>query len=787
MQADLRCARAIVLAILCAAAPASAGRWHNHIDASMINEIVPRGNDLYIATFGGILLYDRTQGTFTQYTNDTGLPSNSLRCLTFDGNGDIYAGSTDIGIAKVRFSNGQLKLVRALSADIDGLASNNINSIATWGDQIVYGSTPGAGTIRNDFASARFFERDGLPGPDVFDVLPTGNEVWMATAGGVATLNALGIINTVAGTPANARALATDGTHIYVGTSTGVRRYDPSSSTWTDLGIGTQHVYSLVWDGSTIWAGSTRWFNRYSGSGQTWKTVQTDSITNRYQFANGSGNSEMRGLAVFGDSDVYLGNIGQSDQRGTNLVHYDGTHVTNNLRPNTPGGNDVRRLSFDTDGSLWASFFSYYVGKLMPDGNWLNYNTSIPGIQIPSNAFANIAFLADSQGHKWFSSLSDPLKPLKPLDELVDGQDANYANDVWTRHALGSGGGDTYGTLRPVRASEDPVGNRWFMADHFDAAPQWEGLNILSRDGSQWFQMNPSKDPRMVNGNVIDVAFTPSGLESYVAFVNNGVYTWRHFGYDWNSLTSYAQDQWFPLVTVGQLNSAKINRLALRSDGRLWIATDSGLFYSYGIGQLVSIPTYTGIVPGIVSPKVQDIVLDHGENLWVATDQGLNRIAHDDDSDIQTFLTTASFIAHSALRYPLDTISPLANADSRSLAVHPTKDILYIGTLGGLSAYDFSTPAAVPTDLAKVYVYPNPVYTSKGHTAIKVGNITGPVTVEVYDLEGELVDDPHKVTSSGDVAWDLTTRNGLLASSGNYIVRIVGATGSVQRSISLIR
>jgi hypothetical protein len=184
---------------------------------------------------------------------------------------------------------------------------------------------------------------------------------------------------------------------------------------------------------------------------------------------------------------------------------------------------------------------------------------------------------------------------------------------------------------------------------------------------------------------------------------------------------------------------------------------------------------------------VQDILLDHDENLWVATDQGLNKIARKDDNDIQTFLTTASFIAHSALRYPLDVIQPLANADCRSLEVHPTRDILYIGTLGGLSAYDYSAPASAPTELAKVYVYPNPVYTSKGHTGIKVGNITGPVTVTVYDLEGELVDDPHTVNSSADVAWDLTTRNGLLAGSGNYIVRIVGTNGSVQRSIALIR
>src|SRR5262245_14667371 len=220
------CVAALLAAV--ATAPAGAANWHNHIDASMINEIVPRGNELYIATYGGILVYDRSDGSFTQFTNDTGLPSNSLRCLTFDANGDIYAGSADIGVAKVRLSNGHMTLIRSLSEQIDGLASNTVNSIAVWYGVLVYGSTPAAGTIRNDFASARYFERDGLPGPDVLDVLPMGDKVYLATAGGVATLNPLGIIQALPNTPLNANALATDGTIIYVGTNANVRRFDPA-------------------------------------------------------------------------------------------------------------------------------------------------------------------------------------------------------------------------------------------------------------------------------------------------------------------------------------------------------------------------------------------------------------------------------------------------------------------------------------------------------------------------------------------------------------------------------
>lgn len=797
MRAEQGKIRSVCLAAVlaaAAAAPVGAASWHNHIDASMINEIVVRGNELYVATYGGILVYDRSDGTFRQYTNDTGLPSNSLRCLTFDANGDIYAGSADIGVAKVRLSNGHLTLIRSLSEQIDGLASNTVNSIAAWNDVLVYGSTPGAGTIRNDFASARFFERDGLPGPDVFDVLPVGEKVYMATAGGVATLNALGIIQTLPNTPVNAHVLATDGNFIYAGTSTNVQRFDPSASSWTDIGPNApatpQRIYGLYWDGTTLWAGGTRSMYRYSGTGAAWTATNASSIQDNYLFSSGTGNVEMRGIVAFGNNDAYFGSASEIDLRGPNLIHYDGTANLVNLRANTPGANNVQRMDIDTDGSLWAEFASYYVGKLMPDNKWVNYNRSIAGIELPSNPYANIGFLADSQGHKWFSTLSfPPPSTPKPLDELIDGTDANYGNDVWVRHAENSGGGDTYGSLRPIRAAEDPVGNRWFMSDNdFVAAgkSEWQGFNILNRDGTAWFRMNPLKDGRMINGNVVDVAFSGNG--TYVAFKEEGVYLWNHGGYAFSSLTNYAQDTWtrFAGLGTGQLPSgAVITRLALRSDGRLWIATTSGLFYSSGFG-VSTVPTYTGISPGIVSPKVQDILLDHDENLWVGTDLGLNRVARDDNNDIQAFLTPASFAVLSGLRYSLDVISPLAHADVRSLAIDPVKDVLYIGTFGGLSVYDFSAPPVTASDLSRVYVFPNPVYTGKGHAALKVGNITGPVTVEIYDLEGELVDS-RQVTTDGGVAWDLKTRNGTDAGSGKYIVRIRGESGSVQRPIALIR
>ena len=137
---------------------------------------------------------------------------------------------------------------------------------------------------------------------------------------------------------------------------------------------------------------------------------------------------------------------------------------------------------------------------------------------------------------------------------------------------------------------------------------------------------------------------------------------------------------------------------------------------------------------------MQDILLDHDENLWVATSLRTQQDSRrKDDNDIQTFLSQASFVLLSGLRYPIDVISPLANADCRSLAIHPTRTFSTSGTLGGLSGLRFfRSTAAHPPNLSQgVLCIQNPVYAPKGHTGIKVAeHHRDRVTVEVYDLEG---------------------------------------------------
>lgn len=784
MNGDLRRAIcATLFALLATTQTAHAqSRWHNHIDTSAINEIVARGDLLYMATLGGLLIYDTTKGTFDHYDNVSGLPSNSLTCLTFDASGNLYIGTDDIGISKVRLSGGRLSLLRSLNEQIDGLSSNEVTSVAVWGDDIVYGANPGAGTIRNDFAAARYFMRDGLPSDDVRDVLPDGDHLWIATADGVAVLDQLGLIRTPTGAPAQSNVLGSDGSHIWVGTEDGVFRFDPSDSSWTDVGPHPSPVYSLVWDGASMWAGGARNFFHYTGSGQTWTPIQTDSVLVRYGLSN-TLDLQQKGLAVGPDGNTYAGAVQPLDRRGYNMVRYDGAHL-DNLIPNAPAANIILRMTQDLDGSLWASFAGFYLGKLTPAGRWINYNRTTPGAELPSSQYANLAFLADSQGLKWFCTLSTPTYPV-PMDRLDDREDDDLSNDTWQRLDIGSGGGDGLGSLRLQRALEDPAGNRWFLSDDQERSSGWWGINILSRDGTQWMQVNPTREPRMLTGNVIDVAFGSDF--AYVALRHTGIQVWKHQGYNWSALSDTTGDLWTTTALLGGAlpQEADILAIKLRDDGVLWIATTAGLF-RYRAGQTVQIPVNVGLGAGILSSQVNDIALDHEGNLWVATSLGLNRIARDDETDIQAYTTPSGYLALSGLRYPLSIISPLAHAQCLTLLMDRKRDVLYIGTYGGLSILDLTPRASTSETVAGAYVYPNPVRGRRGDDSLKIGNISGHVTVEIYTLEGQLV---HSTTAEaeGDVIWDLTTRGGLNAGSGTYLVRISGPGGSVTRPVAVLR
>jgi hypothetical protein len=351
------------------------------------------------------------------------------------------------------------------------------------------------------------------------------------------------------------------------------------------------------------------------------------------------------------------------------------------------------------------------------------------------------------------------------------------------------------GSLRNLGAAEDPAGNRWFLSDEDQQnAPGWWGINILSRDKSAWRQVNPtSTDPSgellaMKAGSVFDVAFAADGV-AYLALKSYGVQRWTTGGYEADDLFDFSGDAWTTIAKVGATGGittgAVVLSVAARSDGVVWIGTDVGL-YRYDRGFLNYIPADRGFGTGLLGTEVNDLVLDRGENLWVATNLGLNKIARDNTNDISSFTTPTAWQTQLNLFFPPSAVSPIVDEDCERLALHPSKDILYIATRNGLSELDLPSLEAKESDISGLYLYPNPIRTSRGDTNLKIGDINSEVLVEVFTVEGELV---YRQTASrsGESVWDFTTESGFIAASGIYVVRISGNGTVITKTVSLVR
>jgi ligand-binding sensor domain-containing protein len=774
---------AALLAASRGAARAQQATWVNHVEPGYVSEIILKDSELYIATSGGLLIYEPSDSSFEQFDNTIGLPANFLTCLVVANGGELYVGTGDNGIARLDAASGGFN-VSTLNATFHGLADDRITTLAAWGDSIAYGTKKGAGLIVKGFAGTRFLARDGLPSESIDDVFADGEFLWFATDMGVARLDRFGFITEFStGLPSlDAHVFARDDTSLWVGTSDGVARFNPADSTWVPSGLAGEAVFALNFDGQTLWVGSRRFFYENDGSG--WVAHDLGNIYLKHLISTVF--SETRALQPIGDGSVYLGFGDPRKRRGGFLIVFDGTSARD-LPTSAPPSNNLSRITFDIDGSLWVSSRNFGVGKLTPSGTWFNYNPAAGDTNL-STFSTNLTLLADSKGSKWFGALWRPQAQVM-LDELDDNLDLSYTNDVWTHHDIGTGVGDGPGSLRNQRAVEDPAGNRWFLSDfqQEESPVGWEGISILCEDGSEWKHANPT-NTEMQTGNIMYVAFdtfNPGGVV-YVAEKTYGVREWVTGGFDKANLFDFRFDEWETIGTVVTTFKGDVTSLALRGDGVLWIGTTEGV-YKYEDGRFKHIAANRGFGVGLLSNDVRDLLLDRKENLWVATDLGLNRIARDSDADIASFTTPAVWRNQLSLFFPPDVVSPIAEAACRALAIHPTVDLLYVATGWGLSILDLSSLEPAATDLSTVYLFPNPIRTRRGHTSLKLANHNNLVDVEIYTLEGELVHRVENIGVSEEVVWDLTTEAGFLAASGIYVVRIATDAGTIVRTVALIR
>ena len=149
----------------------------------------------WFGTKDGLVLFDKNKGLFHTYTTEEGLPSEIIRTLFKDKQGNIWVGTDGEGLCKI-IEKGNLISFKTYRNDQDKLSTisnNTILSIYQDKNNFLWIGTFGGGLNKFNLKTEKFSfysEKDGLSNNVVYGILEgEGNDLWMSTNKGVSSFD----------------------------------------------------------------------------------------------------------------------------------------------------------------------------------------------------------------------------------------------------------------------------------------------------------------------------------------------------------------------------------------------------------------------------------------------------------------------------------------------------------------------------------------------------------------------------------------------------------------------
>lgn len=767
-----------VILIMTGVVQGAPGDWNIFLDASAVTRITIQGDSLWCATNGGILLFDLTDSTFTQFLDGLELKSTDISAVTMDSGGSLWAAFSTSGIVRIDDPGGEPDVFYYRKNDITNeILSDSVTCIMAVQDEVYYGCVEGVGKFFEGIHSLETNLSDNLEGERVNDIFydPADNTLWVAFDKGVGRFDRSTLIYTAFPIGESYSICMHDG-DIYCATLTGVQRFDGSS--WAVFGAGFHVMPPLgISSGNgEIFAVTSERTYRYNGT--YWEGQGAVEMKMMFVDLYRIFSYHIKTIAVDRNGTPWIGGRTDGTTRGSYISAYsDG--AWQNRAMGLLSQNEIVALSIAPDEGIWAST-KYGISYRSGEGDWISYTKMRPDLphdDALSYYSSNLALLYDSQGYLWCNSLN------YDLDQIDVGDIFDRGDDVWSHYSVTSG--TSIVSDRFVQARQDPAGNRWFLSDDDQQQDGKWGINIANSNADGWLSINPATTPEMASGSVFDCVF--SQTRAYLALRGFGVQSWYTgaSGFAWSSLENDSDDIWTTILDQNDLPNTQLSSIELADDGSLWIGTSGGLV-KYRSGQIDSFTLKTGYNDdGLVGGMVNDLEIDSYGNIWVATNQGLNRINSSGEID-RVFTTAVLWEDRFQFVYPNSVISPLPSHNCVELACDRAGDILWIATDNGLARLDITPQAEVVLPVKEAILYPNPLHISRGDEFLYISRITGSVSIKVFSLEGELVHEADGVVEEGQ-AWDLRTLNGYQARSGIYIVKIIGEKSTETRKVAVIR
>jgi Two component regulator propeller len=308
-----------------------------------------------------------------------------------------------------------------------------------------------------------------------------------------------------------------------------------------------------------------------------------------------------------------------------------------------------------------------------------------------------------------------------PLNERVGGLAFDKSGNLWVSN---SGAAEPIVVLKPdgkwLSMGSVPVGsNRTFQV-------------VIDSSNNKWFAAGGSGILVFNEGKTVD-----DRGDDKLRFLDNG-------------------------TMPKELQSARINCMAVDIDGRVWVGTTNGVaYYECGndpfnarcVGRLV-VSGLGGIGEYLLREKgVNTIAIDGANRKWFGTTSGIFVQSADGREEVLKFNTENS---------------PLLSNNVTAIDIRQSTGEVFIGTDKGLMSY--RSDAIRGNEFNKeseAYAYPNPVrpdYT--GPIAIK--GLARDANVKITDVNGNIVFETRAL--GGQAIWQGNDFNGRRVASGVYLV-----------------
>lgn len=161
--------------------PTVEGKYAKSLKNDDVRCLAVDENRVWAGTKTGVSLYALRQGTWTTFTQNSGLASDEVSCIVIDKE-QVWFGSGR-GVTVYNTLNETWKVL----TDADGLGSNLITSMAIRGDQVWFGTFDKGITMWDKTTGqfTTFTKTDGLPHNGILSIAIDGDYLWFGTHGGL--------------------------------------------------------------------------------------------------------------------------------------------------------------------------------------------------------------------------------------------------------------------------------------------------------------------------------------------------------------------------------------------------------------------------------------------------------------------------------------------------------------------------------------------------------------------------------------------------------------------------